>query len=159
MPQIPDFTNDRVITGMNPQAPPGWHTMKIKTIDVGRSQAGNEVHKVLFEVSEGSELGCIARENFTLSTEVGRGRYKALIVATLGVKNFAGLTTEMLLEKALRVFVVHETFEGQRGDEATAAKAAKFEAIHSPAAYPNSKPDQKSPRPLPQESENDLNPF
>lgn len=149
MPMIPDLTPDEAMQGGGySPCPIGWHAMKIVDVDVQTKPGKGDMHVVEFEALDADCAGTQARDNFCLWVGVGRGRYKGLLTA-VGFTTFAGLSTDLLKGRTLRVLVEHEQFIGQDGTPKLSAKAKAFEALTAGGQQP-SQPQQAAPVQQPQ---------
>jgi hypothetical protein len=130
MAEIPDLSHDRIYTGKSEgQMPVGRHLMMVNYVDGdGISQAGNSIHKVEFVGIDNPNEGKVAKENFNLDHEIGRGKYKGMI-ACLGFSSFVGLKTDQLHGKLLYVRIEHEPFTTEEGQVVQVAKAVGFRGI------------------------------
>lgn len=129
MAEIPDLSSDRIYTGKSEgQMPVGRHLMMVNYVDPGYSAAGNSIHKVEFVGIDSPNEGRVAKENFNLDHEIGRGKYKGLIVC-LGFSTFVGLDTQHLHGRMIYVRVEHEPFVTEEGKTVQVAKAVAFRGI------------------------------
>lgn len=130
MPAIPDLSNDKASTGSGAQCPPGWHPMKVASVEERTNDKGNTTHFVTFEALD--LPGHSAKDSFTIAgqcnTAVGRERYKGLLTC-LGFTGFAGLDTAHLIGRACKVLVIDEPWTGRDGTQKSSAKASAYEKL------------------------------
>jgi hypothetical protein len=131
MALIPDLTHEKTYTGKSEgQMPEGRHLMMVNYIDESKSGAGNRVHNVELIGVDTPNDGKVAKDNFTLSHEVGRARYKGFLML-LGFSNLTNVDTRDAQGLLIYVRVEHEPYTppDRPGDTVMVAKAVAYRAI------------------------------
>ena len=95
------------------RASEGIHTVKIATAEVTKSQGGNDMITVSFEVTKGADKGARVYENFPIM-EAALWKLKGLLTA-VGMKadGKVQLDVDKLVGKVCQINVKHEEYDGK----------------------------------------------
>lgn len=95
------------------RASEGIHAVKIATAEVKKSQGGNDMIVVAFEVTKGTDKGARVYENYVL-TDTSLWKLKGLLQA-IGMKadGKIQLDVDKLIGKVCQINVQHEEYDGK----------------------------------------------
>ena len=120
----------------------GIHVAKLIQIDEGTTQAGDDMLKATFEVTQGDSKGARVFDNFTL-TDKALWKLK-LFLTSIGVKSEGKVVIELdrLVGKSVNIEVGNEDYNGQ-----TRAKILSYSALAVAADDDDEEEEQEEEKP------------